>query len=760
MSRLVSAFMHPFALLLLLAAALPARATIDAPDHIYYGSVTLYGTPAPKGAVVEARAGAGNAVLGRHVVGSNSQLGGLYRLNVPMDQVDPRTPGRARPGDPIRIYVSGQLAAEISVGAVGATTRLDLDPQNTGTGPAISIADASVYEGQEGVTPVELDVGLNTTADRIVGIQWETRDGSAVGGAACAPGVDFVHRSGTLNIPAGQMAGTITVQVCGDAEVEPNEQFGVALLSTTDDFGVLTTQSTATVTILDDDNVPTLSVGNVRVAEPPAGTATARFLATLSRAHDNPVSFAWTTQNVTASAGSDYSAAGGTVTIAAGDTSAYLDVTILADAVVEPDETFRLFFSNPVSLGLPQVHAYGTIVDPRHDPALEQTDAVTGNVVPDLVQPNAIALSPDGLHAYAAAGTTNAVLHFHRDPASGALSHAASYKVGTAGFASAKLRNPQDIKLSPDGGFVYVAARGDNAVTVLARDPGDGTLAFVHSLAHGGAVQGLEDVVRLAVSPDGAHVYAIGRTSSSVAAFGRDAATGEIAFAHALTRQSPALGALNQPNGIVVSPDGAQVYVTSRMGNAVIAFDRIADSAHADFGRIAHKATHVDGLGGISGLKGAFGIAFSPDGRQVYVATEQDNGVVLFDRAANGALSQRRIWRHGEAGLHGLRGAQGIEVAPNGREVFVTGAGDDSLTVFRRGTGSGPQAGGLAVHRTLFKGDNGLQHLAIPGAMASSTDDRYLYVAASGDGSAIVTYRRLSADVLLEDGFEDPPLAR
>lgn len=758
MSRLTSAFMYPFALLLLLAAALPARATIDAPDHIYYGSVTLYGMPAPKGAVIEARTSPGNDVLMRYVLGSNSQLGGLYRLNIPMDQVDPRTPGRARPGDPIRIYVSGQLAAEVSVGLVGATTRLDLDPQNTGTGPAISIADMQVYEGQKGLTPVVLAVSLNTTADRIVGVHWETRNGTAVGGAACGPGVDFVHRNGTLNIPVGQMAGTINVQVCGDTEVEPNEQFSVALLSTVDDFGVLTTQSTATVTILDDDNVPTLTVGNVRVAEPATGTATARFLATLSRAHENPVSFTWTTQNVTANAGSDYLAAGATVTIAAGDVSAYLDVTILADGVIEPDETFRLFFSNPVSLGLPQVHAYGTIVDPRHDPALEQTDALTGSQVPDLVQPNAIALSPDGLHAYAAAGTSNAVLHFHRDPVTGALAPVASYKVASAGFAAAKLKNPQDIKLSPDGGFVYVAARDDDAVTVMARDPGDGTLSFVHSLTHGGAVQGLDDVVRLAISPDGAHVYAVGRSTSSVAGFSRDAVTGQIAFAHAMNRQSPGLGALNQPNGIAVSPDGAQVYVTSRMGNATLAFDRNTDSAHSNFGRLSHKASYADGLNGITSLKGAFGIALSADGRQVYVATEQDNGVVLFDRAADGSLSQRRSWHHGGTGLHGLRGAQGIEVAPDGREVFVTGAGDDSLTVFRRVSGSGAQAGNLSVHRTLFKGDNGLQHLSIPGAMASSADDRHLYVAASGDGSAIITYRRLSADVLFEDGFEQRPV--
>ena len=54
-------------------------------------------------------------------------------------------------------------------------------------------------------------------------------------------------------------------------------------------------------------------------------------------------------------------------------------------------------------------------------------------------------------------------------------------------------------------------------------------------------------------------------------------------------------------------------------------------------------------------------------------------------------------------------------------------------------------------------GDGGLNHLSIPGQMAASGDDRYLYVTASGGDGAIITYRRLSLDQLFRDGFETPP---
>lgn len=771
MNRLVSAFMHRFAVLLMVAA-LPVHASVEAPDHIYYGAVTLFGQPAAAGTVVEARTYPQGELLQRYVVGSRSHLGGQYALAIPMDQVDPRREGRARPGDPVRLFVNGQFAYEVpgGVGAVGATTKVDLDPQNAGTGPAIRIDDVQVYEGHEGQAPATLEVTMNVVASpsRAVTVFWETRNDTAVGGVACGPGVDFIQQTnGALVIPAGALTGTISVQVCGDSDAESDESFSIALLSTADDFGVFE-RSIATVTILDDDNVPTLRVGNVRVAEPPSGSNTARFLATLSRSHQNPVSFTWTTQNASAVAGQDYVAAGGTVTIPAGDTEVYLDVQVLADGQVEPDETFRLFFSNPVSLGLPQTYAYGTIVDPAHDPALQETDAAVDGEdgVTGLASPKAVVLSPDGLHAYAAGSAANAVVHFSRDPGTGALGFLTSYKTTSAGFADARLKSPNDLVISADGRFLYVAATGSDAITVLERDVDTGALSYGQSLVHqqvqGAAqVQGLDDVVRLALSPDGGQLYALGRASNAVVTLQRDALTGMLNYSAVLASNAPGLAKLLQPTGMVVSPDGAQVYVTARGGNALMVFNR-QDSASADPGKLSVASVLENGVGNIpNGLAGPFGVAISPDGKQVYVAVEAENGVALLDRATDGSLSLRQVLRHDrESGRHGLLGAREVEVAPNGREVFVTASDSEnpdqtsSLTVFRRDTGSGPDAGKLSVHRTIFNGDNGLHHLSVPGAMAASGDDRYLYVTSSGDSGAVVVYRRLSADVLFSDGFE------
>ncbi len=757
MSRTIPAFMQ-ILLALLLCLALPARASIDAPSHIYYGSATLFGVPAPANTVVEARFPGSGEVVARYVIGSSSHMGNSYRIDVPMDQVEPRVAGRARPGDPLNIYLGGQLAAEVpgGVGAVGATTRLDLDPQNTGTGPAIRIEDGSINEGQGGITNLDLDVSLNTSAGQEVKVLLETRNGTANGGASCTAGVDFLQISNRLLvIPAGTTSATVRVQICGDTAVEPDEQFTVELLSTVGNFGVFE-RSTATVTIQDDDNVPTLEVADVRAGEPPVGTSVARFVARLSRSHTRTVSLQYATQGASAQPGSDFVAASGTLSFDPGETVKTIDVGILPDAAVEPDETFRLQLSNPVSVVLARAFATATIVDPAHDPALVQEDAQTGAMLPDLAQPSAIVLSPDGLHAYAASDSRNAVVHFQRNPASGALSPVSSYTTATAGFQQAKLKGLQDIRISADGAFLYVAALRDNAVTVLSRDVATGALGFVHSVAHGGTVSGLEEVVRLALSPDGAQLYALGRKSNAIVTLSRDPATGQLAFVRAQNKDAPGLLRLIRPSGIVLSSDGAQVYVTARDGNAVIVLDRNASAGDPDFGKLTVKASYVDGLAGISGIRGAFGLALSPNGQQLYVAAGTDHSVVRFDRGTGGSLVQRQVWKHGDPGLHGLRGAHSVVVAPNGKEVFVTGAEDDSLTVFDRATG-GAQAGSLSVHRTLFKGDGGLNHLSIPGQMAASGDDRYLYVTASGGDGAIITYRRLSLDQLFRDGFETPP---
>ncbi len=71
----------------------------------------------------------------------------------------------------------------------------------------------------------------------------------------------------------------------------------------------------------------------------------------------------WATSDGTATAGSDYTAANGTVTFNPGETSKPVSVDVLGDTTFEPDETFTVTLSNPSGSTIGTASATGTITN-------------------------------------------------------------------------------------------------------------------------------------------------------------------------------------------------------------------------------------------------------------------------------------------------------------------------------------------------------------------------------------------------------------
>lgn len=90
---------------------------------------------------------------------------------------------------------------------------------------------------------------------------------------------------------------------------------------------------------------PSLSVGDVSVTEGNSGVTYATFTVSMSAASDQPVTVNYGTQNGTAVAGSDYQAASGTLTFAAGETTKTVRVAIFGETLIENDEHFSLVLS-------------------------------------------------------------------------------------------------------------------------------------------------------------------------------------------------------------------------------------------------------------------------------------------------------------------------------------------------------------------------------------------------------------------------------
>lgn len=121
--------------------------------------------------------------------------------------------------------------------------------------PSVSIADRTVTEGNAGVTPAPLVVSLSNPSSQSVDVGFETDDATAT-----APG-DYVARSGTVTIEAGELQSTIVVNVVGDTVNELDENYSVFLTSTTN---ASLSDGEGSGTIENDDRAPSTTSLKIR----------------------------------------------------------------------------------------------------------------------------------------------------------------------------------------------------------------------------------------------------------------------------------------------------------------------------------------------------------------------------------------------------------------------------------------------------------------------------------------------------------------
>ena len=158
-----------------------------------------------------------------------------------------------------------------------------------------------------------------------------------VGGTAPA-GSDFtIASSGTLTVPAGATTATIPVTVIDDSVHEGDETVVLTLIGSAG-YSVAG-PGTHTLTIVDDDG-PTVSFASASQGAD-EGSGTRNVGLTLDKAPEFDLTLAYTVGG-TATAGSDFTALSGTVTVPKGATTAIIPVTVIDDTEGELDETIVL----------------------------------------------------------------------------------------------------------------------------------------------------------------------------------------------------------------------------------------------------------------------------------------------------------------------------------------------------------------------------------------------------------------------------------
>src|SRR5437763_6857487 len=357
-----------------------------------------------------------------------------------------------------------------------------------------------------------------------------------------------------------------------------------------------------------------------------------------------------------------------------------------------------------------------------------------------------VAVSPDGRTVYATGEHDDALAVFHRDSATGALTFVEMKQDAVDGVDG--LNGAHGVVVSPDGVHVYVASKTGDALAVFSRDVDTGALTFVQAKNDGvGKVNGLDGAEGIAISPDGAHVYVAGRNDDSLAVFSRDAATGALTYVE-IQRDGYAgvVQGLLGAKAVAVSPDGAHVYAAGSLENAVAVFGRDAAT-----GKLTFIEVQREGQNGVLGLFGAKAVTVSLDGANLYVAGGYDDALVVFDRnPETGMLTSVQLLEDGVGGVNGLNGADAVAVSPDGTHVFVTGSVDNALAVFERD----PATGTLTYVERLRDGIAGVDGLHKAQAVAVSPDGASVYAAGSADTAVAVFRVRRCGDGVLDPGEE------
>ena len=275
----------------------------------------------------------------------------------------------AENAETLHLVLSGPMPTHVGLGkAVGVGTIINVNPAT------VRVNNPRIREG--GLLEFEIslvdDGNQPASIRQDVTVEFHTEDRTAGEGSACtAPDADYLAPSGTsvTFAPGGQTEHPVRVQTCPDTRDEDDETVALVLAVDPDNDAAVLGDAEGTGTIINADP-PELRIADADAEE----GQTMTFAVTLVDSNgvetstSEVVTVFAATEDGTAHAGADYTAASRLLTIPAGDTSVpfpfEFEVATSLDDINESLETFRVVLSGAGNAKIGRAVAVGTI-NPR-----------------------------------------------------------------------------------------------------------------------------------------------------------------------------------------------------------------------------------------------------------------------------------------------------------------------------------------------------------------------------------------------------------
>lgn len=334
---------------------LAARFTATEDDEL--ASMTVFLDHASSQTVtVDYTTGSGSAVAGEDyqpVAGTLTFTPGETRQTIKVTLLDDLLD---EANETVNLRLRNPANASLDLPVNATLTLVDNDPR-----PTVQFETTAV-DVAENAGPALIAVTLSATSGREVRVDYATADGSA------AANEDYTAISGTLIFEPGTTRHTLELPLIDDSLDEPAETIALSLSQPLEaDLG---SPAETVVTLVDDDEPPVIGFETTAydVVEP---DGTIALTVRLDRPSNREVRVDLATEDGTATAGADYTAANTTLIFVSGQITRTVAVTVLDDDLDEAAETINLSLSNPGNATLGSATAVLTLLDDDPEPAVQ-----------------------------------------------------------------------------------------------------------------------------------------------------------------------------------------------------------------------------------------------------------------------------------------------------------------------------------------------------------------------------------------------------